>query len=92
MDEHDVEVQDRSRSTNGKAIASIVLGLVGLTGVLFVAAIVAIVLGRKAREEIEGSDQRGGALATTGIVLGWTGLVLTAAFGIYFAIGMTEVL
>ena len=87
-----VEVQETTRSTNGKAIAAVILGLIGMTGVLFVAAIVAIVLGNRSRREIQSTGQRGGSLATTGIVLGWTGLAWVTAFGIYFALGMTEVL
>lgn len=86
------EVQDATRSTNGKAIAALILGLIGMTGVLFVAAIVAIVLGNRSKREIEATGQRGGALATTGIALGWIGLAWVTAFGIYFALGMTEVL
>lgn len=90
MDED--EVQAPARKMNGKAVVSLVLGLVGMTGVLFVAAIVAIVLGRRSRQEITETGQKGAALATTGIVLGWTGLAWVAAFGVYFILGMTEVL
>lgn len=88
MDED--EVQAPARKMNGKAVASLVLGLVGMTGILFVAAIVAIVLGRRSRQEIAETGQKGAALATTGIVLGWTGLAWVVAFGVYFVLGMTE--
>ena len=84
--------QAPTRSLNGKAVASLALGLFGMTGVLFVAAIVAIVLGKRSRREIEETGQKGAALAATGIVLGWTGLAWVLAFGVYFALGMTEVL
>ena len=91
MDEEHVERQEASRSTNKKAIAALVLGLIGLTGVLFVAAIVAIVLGMRSRREIAASDQSGLGLAKAGIVLGWTGLIWPMLFAIYFALSMTEV-
>ena len=67
--------------TNGKAIASLVLGIVGLTGIPFVCSIIAIVLGRRAREEIRTTGEGGEGLATAGLVLGWVGatLVLVAA-------------
>ena len=86
------EAREPARSTNGKAVAALILGVIGMTGVLFVAAIVAIVLGKRSRSEIDATGQRGASLATAGIVLGWTGLVWVTAFGIYFALEMTEVL
>ena len=85
----EVEKQPTTRSVNGKAITSLILGIIGMTGVLFVAAIVAIVLGRRAKTEIESSDQRGSALASTGIVLGWVGV---AVFAVLFVLGATEIL
>lgn len=88
MDED--ELQAPARKMNGKAVASLVLGLVGMSGILFVAAVVAIVLGRRSRQEIAETGQKGAALATTGIVLGWTGLAWVVAFGVYFVLGMTE--
>ena len=91
MDEPAEAAAPTSSATNGKAIASLILGMIGMTGVLFVAAIVAIVLGTRARREIEQMGQKGAALATTGIVLGWTGLAWVVAFGVYFILGMTEV-
>lgn len=90
MDE--AEVRAPATRVNGKAIASLVLGVIGMTGILFVAAIVAIVLGQRSRREIDATGQKGAALATAGIVLGWTGLAWVVAFCIYFVLGMTEVL
>jgi hypothetical protein len=62
--------------TNGKAIASLVLGIVGLTGLPFVCSILAVVFGRGARREIAASGEGGEGLATAGIVLGWVGILL----------------
>ena len=58
-------------STNGLAIASMVLGLTGVS-------IVALVLGYIARKQIRQSNgrQEGSGFATAGIVLGWIGTVL----------------
>lgn len=77
---------DKEKSTNGKAIGSVVLGVVGVTGVPFVAAIVAIVLGHMARQEIAVSGQEGKGLATTGIVLGWIGLTLALLAIMFFSV------
>ncbi len=48
------------------------------------AAIVGIVMGRKAHGEIDATGQSGRALATIGIVLGWIGLIWITAFVLYF--------
>ncbi len=65
------------RSTNGMAIASMVLGI----GVFWViTSILALVFGYTARKQIAESQgtQQGGGMATAGIVLGWTGLGIMA--------------
>ena len=65
--------------TNGFAIASMVLGIVGFI-VCGVGAILALVFGYKARREIDasGGREKGRGMAVAGIVLGWVwiGLVV----------------
>jgi len=63
-------------ATNGKAIASLVLGLVAFC--IWPAGIVALILGTMAKGEIDGSGgrQKGEGLAIWGIVLGVLGAVL----------------
>ena len=79
------EVEEQSsRKTNRKSIASLVLRTLGSTGVLFVAAIVGIVMGRRAHSEIDATGQSRRALATIGIVLGWIGLIWITVFVCYF--------
>lgn len=65
--------------TNGKAIASLVLGIVGVTGIPFVASVIAIILGHMARREIAQHGEEGRGIATAGIVLGWVGVLLAVA-------------
>lgn len=74
------------RSTNGKAIGSLMLGVIGVTGVPFVASIVAIILGHMARHEIVETGQEGKGLATTGIILGWIGVVLAVIAVVFFSV------
>jgi membrane associated rhomboid family serine protease len=57
-----------------KAFVSVLLGVLGLSGVLFAAAIVAIVLGKSAKQEIDASGKRGRGVALTGVILGWVGI------------------
>jgi len=60
-------------TTNGYAIASLVLGIVWFW---FIGSIMALVFGYKARRQIQesGGRQTGAGFATAGIVLGWVGL------------------
>ena len=61
---------------NTYAILSLVLAL-------FVLPPLGIYFGRKARQEIARTGERGAELATAGIVCGW---VLTATFGVFMVI------
>lgn len=63
----------QARTTNGKAIASMVLGLLWLWGV---GSVIALALGYSSRRQIEQSSgtQEGAGFAVAGIVLGWIGL------------------
>ena len=67
------------RSTSGKAIAALVLGLIGLTGGGAPAGIVGLVLGYSAMNDINASrgTLEGEGMAKAGIVLGWISVVLT---------------
>jgi Domain of unknown function (DUF4190) len=67
------------QSTNGLAIASLVLGIVWLYGI---GSILALVFGYSARGQIDqsGGRQGGRGLATAGIVLGWVGIGLLIFF------------
>ena len=58
---------------SGKAIASLVLGLLFLYGI---GSVLALVLGYQARQEIDASEGKleGRGMATAGIVLGWIGV------------------
>ena len=76
--------------TSGKAIASLVLGLVWVYGIT---SILAIVFGAIARKEIRESNGwvTGGGVATAGLVLGIVGVVgAIALIVIFIAIGASE--
>ena len=72
--------------TNGSAVASLVLGIVGLTGFPFIPSILALVFGYKGRREITQSagTQSGLGLAKAGIVLGWIGVILIGLVIMFF--------
>lgn len=62
-----------SRGTNGFAIASLVLGIICL---YWVGSVLAIIFGFIARKQIRDSGDQGRAMATAGIVLGFSWFVL----------------
>ncbi|HYZ18667.1 MAG TPA: DUF4190 domain-containing protein [Gaiellaceae bacterium] len=65
--------------TSGKAIASLVLGIICLFAFGLILGILAIVFGVQARRETEADTSVGGrGLATAGITLGIIGIVLWA--------------
>lgn len=66
--------------TSGKATASLILSILGLTLLPTIGSIIGLILGYSAKKEIEAS---GGALggegaARWGIILGWVGVALLA--------------
>ena len=77
--------------SSGKAVASLVLGILSLVGCIFLAGIPAIILGWLARRDIRRSDGRlsGGGLAMAGVVSGILGSVWSVAvIGMLAAIAM----
>ncbi len=67
--------------TSGKAIASLVLSILGLVGVLpIIGPILGIILGNQAKGEIarSGGAFTGEDLAQAGVILGWVALALSA--------------
>jgi hypothetical protein len=58
-------------STNGMAIASMVLGILWL---YWIGSILALVFGYVARDQIKKNGQSGDGMAIAGIVLGWVGV------------------
>ena len=70
-------VENAAQRTSGYAIASLILGIAGFFVFPIVPSILAVVFGRKARDELRRDPTLGGeGLATAGIVLGWVGIAL----------------
>ena len=73
--------------TNGMAVASMVLGILGMMGMVWIISpILALVFGHMAKGQIDrsGGAQEGRGFAVAGIVLGWVGI----AWGIVMAFWM----
>ena len=76
--------QIQTTSTNGLAIASMVLGI---GWVWWIGSILALVFGFVARKQIRERGQRGDGMAIAGIVLGCVGAATLLLFIILFAAG-----
>jgi hypothetical protein len=74
----------KERATNGKAIGSLLMGVIGVTGFPFVASVVAVILGHMARKEMKTDGKQGQGLALTGIILGWIGITLVVLAALIF--------
>jgi hypothetical protein len=61
----------KQTTTNGLAIAAMVLGIVW---VYWVGSILALIFGYIARRQIKQRSQNGDGMAIAGIVLGWVGI------------------
>ena len=62
-----------ARTTNGMAIASMVLGIVW---VYWIGSVLALIFGYVALNEIRRTKQAGEGMAVAGIVLGWIGVAV----------------
>jgi len=73
--------------TEGLAVASLVLGIVGLVGCLVVAPILAIVFGLQAKTKISQNPAalQGAGMAQAGFVLGIIGLALDVVYIAWWA-------
>lgn len=63
-------------TTNGLAIASLVVSIISLTACLGATGIVGAILGHVAKGQIRQRNDQGGGLATAGIIIGWIGFAL----------------
>jgi hypothetical protein len=77
--------QQAGPPTNGKATASLVLGIVFACGI---GSILALVFGYQAKNEIEASNgtQGGEGMATAGVILGWIGVGLVIAYLLFWVV------
>ena len=78
------------RSTNGKAIASLVLAIASIVTCLTPLAIVSVILAPQAKREIDASPQTqdGRGLAEAGHIIGWIVCGLMILGVIAFVVGM----
>lgn len=77
------------RSTNGLAIASMVLGIVWL---YWIGSILAVIFGHVARRQIRNSNARqgGDGLAVAGLTLGYIGVAVLVLVSVFVVVAATR--
>ena len=80
------------RRTSGPAIASLVLGIVGVTVFPLIPSILALVFASRARDEMRADPTvTGEGLATAGVILGWIGVALSVLGLLFFVVTLAVV-
>lgn len=72
--------------TNGLALAAMIVSITGLSTGCLPVGVVGIVLGHRARRQIEASGESGRGFATAGIVVGYLGVGLLVAVILFYAV------
>jgi hypothetical protein len=79
----------QQQQTPGNAVASLVLGIVGLVVCPIICSVLAIVFGQQAKGQIERDPNLGGAgLAQAGYIMGIVGLVLYGLLILFWIIAI----
>lgn len=73
------------RKTNGLAIASLVLGIIGIAACQL-AGPVGVIMGHIARRRIRESGEDGDGMALAGIITGWIGTAILVAIVVLYAV------
>ena len=71
---------------DGNAIASLILGIPGITVIPFICSILAVILGRVSIGDAYKHGERGSAIATAGVILGWIGVAVFAVLVVFLGI------
>ena len=78
--------QEPQAAPDGNAIASLILGIVGITVLPFIASILAVILGRVSIGDAYKRGERGSAIATAGVILGWIGVAAPVVLVVFLCI------
>jgi len=72
---------------DGNAVASLVLGILGITVIPFICSILAIIFGRASIGDARKRGEHSSGMATAGVILGWIGVVPVVFFAFPFILG-----
>ena len=72
--------QEPPAAPDGNAVASLILGILGITVVPLICSILAVILGRASIGDAYKRGERGSGMARAGVILGWIGVALPVVF------------
>lgn len=73
---------------DGNAVASLILGILGITVIPLICSILAVILGRASIGDAHKRGERGSGMARAGVILGWIGVAVPVVFfAIVFVLG-----
>lgn len=79
------------RPTNGLAVASLVLSILGFILVLpFVGSLAGAIMGHVSLNQIKVSGAGGRGLALAGIIVGWAGVAIAAVIALFFILAFAS--
>jgi Domain of unknown function (DUF4190) len=73
---------------DGNAIASLVLGILGITVIPFICSILAVILGRASIGDAHKRGEPGSGMAKAGVVLGWIGVAVPAVLFVFLMLAV----
>lgn len=68
--------QEPQAAPDGNAVASLILGILGITVIPLIASILAVILGRASTGDAYKRGERGSTMARAGVILGWIGVAV----------------
>jgi Domain of unknown function (DUF4190) len=78
--------QKPQAASDGKSIASLILGILGITALPVICSVLAIVFGRTSIDNANKRGERGNVIAAVGTILGWIGLMTPLVVGVIVAV------
>ena len=78
--------QEPQAAPDGNAVASLILGILGITVIPLIASILAVILGRASIGDAYKRGERGSTMATAGVILGWIGVAVPVVLVVFLAI------
>jgi uncharacterized protein DUF4190 len=72
--------QEPQAAPDGYAVASLILGILGITVIPFICSILAVIFGRISIGDAHKRGERVSTMATAGVFLGWIGVAAIAVF------------
>ena len=82
--------QEPQAAPDGNAVASLILGILGITVVPLISSILAVILGRASIGDAYKRGERGSGMARAGVILGWIGVAVPVALLIFLVAGVAR--